>query len=49
MKPDGDFFKPLTKLMKNNIVRKQRPLYTRLGVNTGDMVVGFMGTPAKMD
>jgi adenylate cyclase len=30
-------------------VRKQRPLYTRLGVNTGDMVVGFMGTPAKMD
>jgi adenylate cyclase len=26
-----------------------RPLFTRLGINTGDMVVGFMGTPAKMD
>jgi PAS domain S-box-containing protein len=49
MRPDGDFFRPLTKLMENNVVRKQRPLYTRLGVNTGDMVVGFMGTPAKMD
>jgi adenylate cyclase len=49
MKPDGEFFKPLNKLMENNVVRKQRPLYTRLGINTGDMVVGFMGTPAKMD
>jgi adenylate cyclase len=49
MKPDGDFYRPLTKLMENNVVRKQRPLYTRLGINTGDMVVGFMGTPAKMD
>jgi class 3 adenylate cyclase len=25
------------------------PLFTRLGVNTGDMVVGNMGTPNKMD
>ncbi|MDR2178317.1 MAG: adenylate/guanylate cyclase domain-containing protein [Treponema sp.] len=25
------------------------PLFTRLGVNTGDMVVGNMGTPSKMD
>ncbi|MDR3249108.1 MAG: adenylate/guanylate cyclase domain-containing protein, partial [Treponema sp.] len=25
------------------------PLFTRLGVNTGDMVVGNMGTPDKMD
>jgi class 3 adenylate cyclase len=25
------------------------PLYTRLGVNSGDMVVGNMGTPKKMD
>jgi len=49
MKPDGEFFKPLTKLMKNKVVRERRPLYTRLGINTGDMVVGFMGTPAKMD
>jgi class 3 adenylate cyclase/CHASE2 domain-containing sensor protein len=26
-----------------------RPLFTRLGVNTGEMVVGNMGTPNKMD
>ncbi|GHT98755.1 adenylate/guanylate cyclase domain-containing protein [Spirochaetia bacterium] len=25
------------------------PIYTRLGINTGDMVVGNMGTPNKMD
>ncbi|MDR3248154.1 MAG: adenylate/guanylate cyclase domain-containing protein [Treponema sp.] len=25
------------------------PLFTRLGINTGDMVVGNMGTPDKMD
>jgi class 3 adenylate cyclase len=25
------------------------PLFTRIGVNTGDMVVGNMGTPNKMD
>ncbi|MDR2542459.1 MAG: adenylate/guanylate cyclase domain-containing protein [Treponema sp.] len=25
------------------------PVYTRLGINTGDMVVGNMGTPNKMD
>ncbi|MDR0303144.1 MAG: CHASE2 domain-containing protein [Treponema sp.] len=25
------------------------PLFTRLGINTGDMVVGNMGTPNKMD
>jgi adenylate cyclase len=25
------------------------PIYTRLGVNSGDMVVGNMGTPNKMD
>ena len=25
------------------------PLFTRLGINTGDMVVGNMGTPSKMD
>jgi adenylate cyclase len=27
----------------------ERPLYTRLGINSGDMVVGNMGTPNKMD
>jgi len=26
-----------------------RPLFTRFGINTGDMVVGNMGTPNKMD
>ncbi|MDR2257992.1 MAG: adenylate/guanylate cyclase domain-containing protein [Treponema sp.] len=25
------------------------PLYTRIGINSGDMVVGNMGTPSKMD
>jgi adenylate cyclase len=49
MKPDGEFFNPLSRLMENKVIRKHRPLYTRLGINTGDMVVGFMGTPAKMD
>jgi adenylate cyclase len=49
MKPDGEFFNPLTKLIEGKVIRKLRPLYTRLGINTGDMVVGFMGTPAKMD
>ena len=27
----------------------RNPLFTRLGINTGDMVVGNMGTPNKMD
>jgi len=49
MKNDGEFYKPLTKLIESKAIRKIRPLYTRLGINTGDMVVGFMGTPAKMD
>jgi adenylate cyclase len=49
MKNDGEFYKPLTKLIESKAIRKMRPLYTRLGINTGDMVVGFMGTPAKMD
>ena len=49
MNPDGEFYKPLSNLIESKAVRKERPLYTRLGINTGDMVVGFMGTPAKMD
>jgi adenylate cyclase len=49
MKPDGEFYNPLKNLIEAKVVRKERPLYTRLGINTGDMVVGFMGTPAKMD
>ncbi|MCL2374219.1 MAG: adenylate/guanylate cyclase domain-containing protein [Treponema sp.] len=49
MNPDGEFFIPLSKLIEDKAVRKERPLFTRLGINTGNMVVGFMGTPAKMD
>jgi class 3 adenylate cyclase/CHASE2 domain-containing sensor protein len=49
MKPEGEFHTPLIKLIQSKVIRKERPLYTRLGINTGDMVVGFMGTPAKMD
>ncbi|MDR0388538.1 MAG: adenylate/guanylate cyclase domain-containing protein [Spirochaetaceae bacterium] len=39
-------------LFRKGIITDQNdpsPLFTRLGVNTGDMVVGNMGTPSKMD
>jgi adenylate cyclase len=49
MKPEGEFYAPLGKLIESKVIPFDRPLFTRLGVNTGDMVVGFMGTPAKMD
>jgi class 3 adenylate cyclase len=49
MNPEGEFHVALSKLVESKVLRKERPLYTRLGLNTGDMVVGFMGTPAKMD
>ena len=49
MNPEGEFSKPLSKLIEDKVIRAERPLYTRLGINTGDMVVGFMGTPKKMD
>jgi adenylate cyclase len=39
----------LNKLIREKVIREERPLYTRLGVNSGDMVVGNMGTPNKMD
>jgi adenylate cyclase len=35
------------KILKD--VNDPNPLYTRLGINTGEMVVGNMGTPSKMD
>jgi adenylate cyclase len=35
------------KILKD--VNDPDPLYTRLGINTGEMVVGNMGTPNKMD
>jgi class 3 adenylate cyclase/CHASE2 domain-containing sensor protein len=49
MNPEGEFYEPLKKLIESKVIRLERPLYTRLGINSGDMVVGFMGTPAKMD
>jgi len=49
MNPDGEFHAPLARLIENKAIPKERPLFTRLGINTGDMVVGFMGTPSKMD
>ena len=49
LKPDGEFFTPLTKLIESKVIPFERPIFTRLGINSGDMVVGFMGTPAKMD
>ena len=37
----------------NNVIREQKlspvPLYTRIGINTGDMVAGNMGTDKKMN
>jgi adenylate cyclase len=49
MNPEGAFYSPLSKLIEKGTLRSERPLYTRLGVNSGDMVVGNMGTPNKMD
>jgi len=39
-------------MVKKNIIKSSHdpcPMFTRLGINTGDMVVGNMGTPNKMD
>ncbi|MDR1787311.1 MAG: adenylate/guanylate cyclase domain-containing protein [Treponema sp.] len=47
--PAGAFHIALEKLIDARVIRAERPLYTRIGVNTGDMVVGNMGTPNKMD
>jgi adenylate cyclase len=49
MKEGGPFRVPLGKLIREKVIREERPLYTRLGINSGDMVVGNMGTPNKMD
>jgi adenylate cyclase len=45
----GQVMKALTGkgILKN--IGDTNPIFTRLGVNTGDMVVGNMGTPNKMD
>jgi adenylate cyclase len=49
MDTGGPFYLPLRRLVEEGIIPAGRPLYTRVGVNTGDMVVGNMGTPNKMD
>jgi adenylate cyclase len=49
MDTEGTFYPPLNRLVGEGIIPAGRPLYTRIGVNTGDMVVGNMGTPSKMD
>jgi adenylate cyclase len=49
MNPESGFYSPLSKLIDKGVIRKNRPLYTRLGINSGAMVVGNMGTPSKMD
>jgi adenylate cyclase len=49
MDTGGPFYLPLRRLVEEGIIPGGRPLYTRVGVNTGDMVVGNMGTPSKMD
>jgi adenylate cyclase len=49
MNDGGTFYLPLSGLIEKGVIRSGRPLYTRVGINTGDMVVGNMGTPNKMD
>ncbi|MDR1374002.1 MAG: adenylate/guanylate cyclase domain-containing protein [Treponema sp.] len=49
MDPQGRFYPVLNQLIEKNIVRPERPLYTRIGINSGEMVVGNMGTPRKMN
>jgi adenylate cyclase len=41
----------LEEMVKKGVLRNlnDSPMFTRIGVNTGDMVVGNMGTPSKMD
>jgi adenylate cyclase len=47
--PGSPFAEALKALIEKGKIRSESPLYTRIGVNTGDMVVGNMGTPNKMD
>jgi adenylate cyclase len=39
---------PFSRLVKDGVL-KLPPLFTRIGINTGDMIVGNMGTPNKMN
>jgi adenylate cyclase len=42
----------ITALLEKKIIsedEKERPIFTRIGLNSGTMIVGNMGTPNKMD
>jgi class 3 adenylate cyclase/CHASE2 domain-containing sensor protein len=45
----GDVMEALVRKGILKDLQDPSPLFTRLGINTGDMVVGNMGTPSKMD
>jgi len=45
----GRFYPVLNSLIEKNAIRAEQPLYTRIGINSGEMVVGNMGTPNKMN
>ena len=49
LNPQSSFYDPMSKLINDGVIRNDRPIFTRFGINSGDMVVGFMGTPEKMD
>jgi adenylate cyclase len=49
MDPQGRFYPVLNQLIEKKVIRMERPLYTRIGINSGEMVVGNMGTPSKMN
>jgi adenylate cyclase len=49
MDKGGRFYPVLAELIEKKVVRAEQPLYTRIGINSGEMVVGNMGTPSKMN
>jgi len=49
MDKQGRFYPVMNDLIEKKAVRPERPLYTRVGINSGEMVVGNMGTPNKMN
>jgi len=44
-----EVMKAMTKKGVIGSIDDPNPIFTRLGINTGDMIVGNMGTPNKMD
>jgi adenylate cyclase len=49
MDTSGRFYPVLHDLIEKGVIRSERPLYTRIGINSGEMVVGNMGTQRKMN